>query len=258
MQKKWIALCYVIIFSLFGLVFSFTPHVKNNNFTNQFAEASDVDKTKIDTETIEEENLNAKKTEQLANKQVELASKVSKDIKFEDGIGAQDIKSTIAKNKEIAAMGNSTKGTKMFYVSEVLDADTFVLEGFGTVKLIGVSAPNDKIDKKAKQCYANEAIQKAKNQLLHKKVYLEFDENQRIDTYGRTMAYVYEENDNFYNYDMIKSGTAYTYRAHPHKLFGMFSSAENQAIKENAGLWNKKTCDGRLNYKAERYINVKS
>jgi len=89
--------------------------------------------------------------------------------------------------------------------TRVVDGDTIVLDGNEKVRLIGVDTPETKDPRKSVQYFGKEASDFTKRMVEGKKVGLEYDW-QKIEKYGRTLAYVYLEDGTFLNAEIIKQG----------------------------------------------------
>jgi micrococcal nuclease len=132
----------------------------------------------------------------------------------------------------------------LFQVTEVVDGDTIKVSTIGTLRLIGMDTPETRDPRKPVQCFGREASNKAKELLSGKKVYLEYDPANRIDKYGRTLAYVYREDGLFYNAEMIKQGYAHSYVKFPHPRLDEFNTYQREARDNNRGFWAANTCNG--------------
>ncbi len=144
----------------------------------------------------------------------------------------------------------STSSEYTYYsVTEVVDGDTIKINIGGittTLRLIGLDTPETLDPRKPVQCFGKEASNKAKELLSGKKVRIEKDSTQgELDKYGRTLAYVYREDNLFYNKYMIEQGYAheYTYNT-PYKYQADFKVAEKSARENQKGLWSPNTCNG--------------
>ncbi len=143
----------------------------------------------------------------------------------------------------------STPQYTYYSVTDVVDGDTIKVSMNGTIttlRLIGMDTPETVDPRKPVQCFGKEASNKAKELLSGKKVRLEMDPSQgTLDTYGRTLAYVYRDDGLFYNKHMIEQGYAheYTYRT-PYKYQTEFKNAQKTAQANQAGLWSPNTCNG--------------
>jgi micrococcal nuclease len=132
----------------------------------------------------------------------------------------------------------------LFQVTEVVDGDTIKVSTIGTLRLIGMDTPETRDPRKPVQCFGREASNKAKELLSGKKVYLEYDPANKIDKYGRTLAYVYREDGLFYNAEMIKQGFAHSYVQFPHPRLDEFNTYQREARDNNRGFWAANTCNG--------------
>ena len=74
-------------------------------------------------------------------------------------------------------------------MTPVVDGDTIVVEGIGTLRLIGVDTPETVDPRRPVQAFWKEASEFTKAMALDKIVRLDFDVT-RTDCYGRTLAYV--------------------------------------------------------------------
>lgn len=115
-----------------------------------------------------------------------------------------------------------------------------------------MDTPETKDPRKPVQCFGIEATNRAKSLLENTKVYLEFDPANRIDRYGRTLAYVYREDNLFYNLDMIKEGYAHSYTKYPHPKLDEFNVAQKEARDNSKGFWAQDTCNGDTTQSAEK------
>ena len=77
------------------------------------------------------------------------------------------------------------------------------------------------------------------NLLIGKSVRLEYDLN-RIDQYGRTLAYVYLKDGTFVNAELVKNGFAMTLTIPPNVKFAdEFVKLQEEARENNRGLWKE-------------------
>jgi micrococcal nuclease len=107
-----------------------------------------------------------------------------------------------------------------------------------------MDTPETRDPRKPVQCFGREASNKTKELLSGKKVYLEYDPANKIDKYGRTLAYVYREDGLFYNAEMIKQGFAHSYVQFPHPRLDEFNTYQREARENNLGFWAANTCNG--------------
>jgi micrococcal nuclease len=126
------------------------------------------------------------------------------------------------------------------FVSRVVDGDTFEARFGGKevdVRLIGIDSPESVIPGEPVECFGPESSAFTERRLEHEEVLLEFDV-QRIDPYGRTLAYVWT-GKRLFNEDMVRKGfaTVATYPpnvAHVERLV----EAERKARRDGLGLWD--------------------
>ncbi len=138
---------------------------------------------------------------------------------------------------------NAQISGKFYPVFRVVDGDTFVILAENSTKLkirfIGIDAPESRNvgKKKRVEIFGIEAKAHLQKYLSRKKVRLEFD-IQKIDRYGRTLAYVYLENGVFVNNDLVKKGYARVATFPPNVRFvHQFRKAEAKARANKLGLW---------------------
>lgn len=133
-------------------------------------------------------------------------------------------------------------------VVKVFDGDTVQLEGNITVRYLGIDAPEIAHDNNPPDCYGDEAKIKNASLVLGKKIKLQYDENEKLDRYGRLLAYVFLENGTLVNELLVSEGYAFVLRgAGGFSRLESFLNAQRSAIKNKRGLW------GHCNYKLESY-----
>jgi len=150
----------------------------------------------------------------------------------------------IGTNKTTIAVSETSKSNavapKIYYlVTEVIDGDTIkvkINEEIFKVRLIGIDTPENttSID-----CYGAEASQKLKDLILNKNIELTPDITQTDkDRYNRLLRYVYLENGDLINLQLVKSGYAkeYTYDK-VYKYQSILKEAEQKAKNDALGLW---------------------
>ena len=122
-------------------------------------------------------------------------------------------------------------------VRQVIDGDTITVSGIGTVRLIGVDAPEKTGGYRPSEPYGDEATRFMKSLLDGKVVQLEYD-GERKDPYDRTLAYVYLEDGTLANEAIIRAGFAETYRRFTYRLKPRFQAAEKEAREaHHRGMW---------------------
>lgn len=131
--------------------------------------------------------------------------------------------------------------TGFMAVIKVVDGDTFWVDDGSEkglkIRLIGVNTPETVHPQKAVEYYGREASDYIKSLLIGNKVKLKFDVN-RVDRYGRTLAYVYLEDGTFLNEDLIKKGYGQAMTVPPNvKYSERFVKLERKARNQKVGLW---------------------
>ncbi len=146
------------------------------------------------------------------------------------------------KRKAKATVNTLSSEKDFLQVTKVVDGDTFWVDN-GTekrvkIRLIGIDAPESKnAFKKKKGYYGAEAKAYLSHLLTNKSVRLEYDVN-RIDRYGRTLAYSYLQDGTFVNAELVKNGYAMVMTVPPNvKYADKFAVLQQEAKANNRGLW---------------------
>jgi micrococcal nuclease len=142
-------------------------------------------------------------------------------------------------------------GIDYFMVSRVVDGDTVILNDNSRVRFIGVDTPehhpSSKLQKDAKRSKQDVETIKAlgkrataftKQLVEGKKVRIEYGQ-ERKDRYGRTLGYLYLQDDTFVNLEIIKQGYGVAYTKYPFKYMDEFMAAEKAAREAKRGLWSE-------------------
>jgi micrococcal nuclease len=121
-------------------------------------------------------------------------------------------------------------------VTRVIDGDTLVVQGVGTVRLIGVDTPETVDPRRPVQYFGKEASEFTHRMAQGEVVRLEFDV-ERKDRYGRTLAYVYLRDATFLNAEIVKQGYGHAYTQFPFRHLDQFRVYESEAQEAERGLW---------------------
>lgn len=121
-------------------------------------------------------------------------------------------------------------------VRQVIDGDTVTVQGVGTVRLIGVDAPEKTGGYRASEPFGDQATRFMKALLDGKLVGLEYD-GERQDRYNRTLAYVMLEDGTCANEAIIRAGWAEVYRRFEYRRKPEFQAAEREARTARRGMW---------------------
>lgn len=133
-----------------------------------------------------------------------------------------------------------------YLVTKVIDGDTFWVDN-GTskgikIRLTGIDAPESQKRWKSEEgYYVKESKAYLTKLLKDKKVRLETVVDS-LDRFGRTLSYVYLEDDTFVNAVLIKEGYAVLMTVSPNVRYAdLFYKLQVQARENNRGLWKKET-----------------
>jgi micrococcal nuclease len=125
-------------------------------------------------------------------------------------------------------------------VTRVVDGDTFhVLEGGEdvTVRLIGIDTPEVSWYGSDGECYGAAAGRFVRDLLEGGRVRLEFDAD-RVDPYGRTLAYAYLEDGRMLNVLLVRRGFAEVTIYEPNDRHEpRLTAVEAEARQARVGLW---------------------
>ncbi|MGI8681634.1 MAG: thermonuclease family protein [Mycobacteriales bacterium] len=132
-------------------------------------------------------------------------------------------------------------------VLDVVDGDTLTVRRAGTVvtvRLLGVDTPETVDPDEPGQCYGPEAAARAGELLTGQRVWLETDPSQdRVDRYGRELAYVWLPGDRLVNLQLLTDGYAREYtHTLPYAHQAAFRAAEAAAVAAQRGLWSPAAC----------------
>lgn len=144
-----------------------------------------------------------------------------------------------------AALGAArADDVQLALVRAIVDGDTIRVDLGGrttTVRLIGIDTPElgDRRDRSiGPQPFAREATDFTRRKLNGQRVRLEYEPTERVDKYGRTLAYVFLDDGTFLNRELVRSGLAhlYTHSAFRHRK--QFRADEEEARLARRGLWS--------------------
>jgi micrococcal nuclease len=134
-------------------------------------------------------------------------------------------------------------------VTRIVDGDTIEVRFRGsllTIRLIGIDTPETFGADGSPQCYAAQATAFTTEHLSGQRVRLEFDV-ERIDPFGRTLAYVWL-GDELFNEILVREGYAFVTTFPPNvRYVDRFLAAQREARAEGRGVWGAcvslDTCD---------------
>lgn len=145
----------------------------------------------------------------------------------------------------VAALGAAgADDAQRAMVRSVVDGDTIRVDIGGramTVRLIGIDTPELRDRRNpsvAPQAFAREATEFTRRALKGQHVRLEFEPTERLDKYGRTLAYVFLDDGTFLNRELVRLGLAHLYTQSAFRYRKQFRADEEEARRERRGLWS--------------------
>jgi micrococcal nuclease len=148
--------------------------------------------------------------------------------------------------KSAAPQGNTVRPSRgaTVTVSNVIDGDTIevspAIDGLKDVRLIGVDTPETVDPSEGVEPYGPQASEFTTRELSLRRVRLEFDE-ERMDQYGRLLAYVYLGGSMF-NEELVEHGYAQAYPYPPNTAHAaQFAAVQRRARAAGLGIWGLTT-----------------
>lgn len=145
---------------------------------------------------------------------------------------------------------NSTPG--LYTVTKFDDGDTIGVDMEGkteTIRFIGVDTPETHDPRKSVQCFGKDAAAFTKATIGSQKVRLEADpESDNRDRYDRLLRFVYLQNGELLNYELVKEGYGFAITGFPHTKMETFVNAETEAKSSGRGLWGLCQIDNSLGH----------
>jgi micrococcal nuclease len=159
--------------------------------------------------------------------------------------------STLEGDTPRAGAGNLKDRSLVVSVSRVVDGDTVevtpTVDGLTEVRLIGVDTPETSHPTYGEQPYGQQAEEFTVTRLDGECVALEFDV-EKVDPYGRLLAYIWLPDHSMFNEVLLKEGYAQMATFPPNvKYVERFQEAQREA---NRGLWG--LSEGQLCQQADR------
>jgi micrococcal nuclease len=131
-----------------------------------------------------------------------------------------------------AACSNARSGR----VAQVLDGDTIVVDGVGTVRYLGIDTPELHHPLKPVERFAARAAAANRAMVGGREVTLVTDREER-DAYGRLLAYVYVGKV-MVNAELMRGGYAESFAFAPNTLHrDLFDRLEQEARDAHRGQW---------------------
>lgn len=136
-------------------------------------------------------------------------------------------------------LGEPTGPGRRVVVTRVVDGDTAVVDLDGSevrVRFIGIDTPESVAPDQPVECFGPQASSYTTDRLEGEMVRLEFDV-ERLDQYGRTLAYVWIGSELF-NETLVAGGYALVTTYPPDvKYVDRFVAAQRSAREAGLGLW---------------------
>jgi micrococcal nuclease len=122
-------------------------------------------------------------------------------------------------------------------VKRIVDGDTIELVDGRLVRYIGINAPEINHELKTAEPFGFEARGRNAELVAGQRLRLEFDA-ERLDAYGRTLAYVFLPGGSLVNEKLLRAGLAYCLYKMPNVKFeARLLKAQQDAMQEGLGLW---------------------
>ena len=151
----------------------------------------------------------------------------------------------ITTSVDATTMSGPQRGSNAL-VARVVDGDTVEVEFRGrtlTVRLIGIDTPESVAPGEPVQCFGLEASSYTAERLEGESVRLQFD-IERIDPYGRTLAYVWL-GDELFNETLVREGYAFVTTYPPDvRYVDRFRAAQREARSAGRGVWGRCVHEG--------------
>lgn len=144
----------------------------------------------------------------------------------------------------LAQSGLAARGD-IYTVERVVDGDTIEVDrpisGEDNVRLIGIDTPETVDPGEPVQPLGPEASEFVTQELEGERVALEFDE-ERIDSFGRPLAYVWSSQTELFNETLVREGLAQVATFPPNVRYeDRFLTAQEEARAAGLGIWGLST-----------------
>ena len=138
----------------------------------------------------------------------------------------------------LSITGCNQQLTDEVYIERVIDGDTVKTAAGDSIRLLGVDTPEIDWKNNSSEYYAEEARDYSIKNLLGENVVLEYD-NEKEDHYGRTLAYIFQDGENF-NQKLLAEGYASIMIVEPNDKYETeFKKAAAEARKSRKGIWSQ-------------------
>lgn len=136
-----------------------------------------------------------------------------------------------------APQSHGIQDERWLMVHKAVDGDTLRLEDGRSVRLVGIDAPEIDHENRNHEHMALEAWRFVSKLTNGKRVRLEMDQSSH-DSYGRTLAYVFDSSGQMLNQQIVSNGFAHVLYLLPDvKAYEALLTAQRQAMTNNQGKW---------------------
>ena len=141
----------------------------------------------------------------------------------------------------ILVFGDHARAETSVYVRWVDDGDTIVLADGRRIRYIGINAPEIAHDGTKPEPLDPEAKKFNRQLVFQRYVRLEFDQ-EKIDQYGRHLAYVFGTADAFINNEILQRGYGYYLYRYPNiRYHSILLESQRSAMGSEQGIWHNWT-----------------
>lgn len=124
------------------------------------------------------------------------------------------------------------------YIERIIDGDTVKTAAGDSIRFLGVDTPEIDWENNESEFYAQKARDFTAANLKDKNVTLKYD-TEREDDYGRILAYVFKDGQNF-NQKLLQKGYASLMIVDPNNKYeAEFKKAAAEARKARRGIWSQ-------------------
>ena len=139
----------------------------------------------------------------------------------------------------VATLTAPVASGELVRVKRVYDGDTILLEDGRKVRYLGINAPEFQEPFYLKAKRLNESL------VLGREIQLEFDQ-ERTDSYGRVLAYVYAGNE-MVNARLVQEGLAHAFFIGPNrKHHALLLRLQAEAQQRKVGIWSGRVRDLKI------------
>jgi micrococcal nuclease len=140
-----------------------------------------------------------------------------------------------------------------YLVQRVVDGDTLLLANGDRVRLLGVDTPETVAPDRPVEPFGKAASEFTRRHVERRRIRLGFDK-ERVDRYGRVLAYVYLEDGTMLNEELIRAGLSEAQLQYPYSaaMKRRFRAAESEAREAERGLWTQQFVEPHSHFDGHR------